>query len=83
MQPRENINPRAELIKSAPVHKAQAISEGVINFPLATILILSRRRCFLMIFIAIGRTSFIGRPTESIKLDGAAPVPPPPPSITI
>ena len=41
IHPNANMKPRAEFTKSAPAQKAQATSAGVINFPVAIILIRS------------------------------------------
>ena len=78
MQPKEKRNPRALLIKSAPAHKAQATSAGVMSLPEAIIRTLSLRPYSLRKSTSIGRDSLITIPTSSISDCGAAPVPPSP-----
>ena len=83
MHPNENIKPRALLTKSAPALNAQAISTGLSNLPLAITLILSRSLKRLRRSTTSGRLSSIGAPILSIKLSGAAPVPPSPLSMVM
>ena len=70
------MKPRAEATKSAPTQSAQATWPGLISLPEATTLTLGRRPWASRASTTSGRLSWIGRPTKSIRLAGAAPVPP-------
>ena len=63
MQPKLNMNPRAELTKSAPSHSAQATLSGVTNLPAAIILIRSCKPCDSRTSATIGSAWVIGNPT--------------------
>ncbi len=71
---------RAEQTKSAPMHKAQATSAGVISLPEAITLIRSRRPYSPSVSTSNGKLSRSGSPMSSIRGIGAAPVPPSAPS---
>ncbi len=67
IQPSENINPRAELTKSAPVARAQATSPGTTNLPEAIRRIRDCNPRSASISTTLGRDSRKGKPTKSIS----------------
>ena len=83
IQPSENIKPRADTTQSAPAHKAQATSAGLISLPEAITFMRSRKPYSFSLSTSKGKVSWISNPISSIKVSGAAPVPPSPLSIVM
>ena len=75
-QPNANIKPRAELTQSAPRQSAAATPPGLIILPEQITRMRWRRPCCCNLPTTRSRLHRTGRPMKSIRLWGAAPVPP-------